>query len=102
MSIRIDMTQRTIRTTKSFSKWLKALRDRKAQTIIAARIERIAAGNLGDVKPLGKGLNEVRINYGPGYRVYYTERDGAVVLLLAGGDKSTQSRDIAAAREMLK
>lgn len=96
------MTQQTIRTTKSFTKWLKALRDRKAQTIIAARIDRIAAGNLGDVKSLGKSLNEVRINYGPGYRVYYTVREGTVILLLAGGNKSSQNRDIAAAREMLK
>ena len=90
-----------ITQTETFAKWHLALRDRKAQTIIAARIERVAAGNLGDCKALGGALSELRIAFGPGYRVYFTIEDGRIVILLAGGDKSTQARDIAAARDML-
>ena len=91
----------TILRTKLFTKWLSGLRDRRAQTIIAARIERVAVGNMGDVKALGGGLSELRIDYAAGYRVYFTVRDGAVILLLVGGDKSSQPRDIEKARKML-
>lgn len=90
-----------VRQTETFARWLLNLRDRKAQTIIAAQIARIMLGNLGDTKSLGEGLYELRIAFGPGYRLYYTIENGALVILLAGGDKSRQSRDIAAARAML-
>jgi len=89
------------RQTETFARWLRNLRDRKAQTIIAARIARVLLGNFGDTKMLGDGLCELRIAFGPGYRLYYTIEDGTIVILLAGGDKSSQSRDIAAARAML-
>jgi putative addiction module killer protein len=89
------------RQTENFARWLGNLRDRKAQTIIAARIARIVLGNFGDTKSLGEGLYELRIAFGPGYRLYYTIEQGAIVILLAGGDKSSQSRDIAAARAMM-
>jgi putative addiction module killer protein len=79
---------------------LTALRDRQARARIRARVDRLALGNPGDVKPVGGGLSEVRIDYGSGYRVYFVERGTAVVILLAGGDKRTQERDIAMAREL--
>jgi putative addiction module killer protein len=84
-----------------FIDWFARLRDRRARDRINARLRRLAAGNAGDSRPLGGGLHELRIDYGPGYRVYYGWYAGAVVLLLAGGDKSTQSRDVAAARALL-
>lgn len=96
MHVQYDITR-----TERFANWLADLRDRKAQTIIAARIERIRAGNFGDAKALGSGLSELRIAFGPGYRVYFTIEGGTVIVLLAGGDKSSQSRDIAAARAMM-
>ena len=89
-----------VRQTESFVRWLTGLRDRRARARIQARIDRLALGNPGDVKPVGGGLSEMRIDYGPGYRVYFVERGTAVVVLLAGGDKRTQERDIAAAREL--
>jgi putative addiction module killer protein len=78
------------------------MRDRKGQTIIARRIERVAGGNLGDVKSLGGGLNELRIMFGPSYRIYFTFEGDVLVILLTGGDKASQKRDIAAAREMIE
>ena len=89
-----------VRQTESFVRWLTGLRDRRARARIQARIDRLALGNPGDVKPVGSGLSEMRIDYGPGYRVYFVERGTAVVILLAGGDKRTQERDIAVAREL--
>lgn len=94
------MPQAILRT-ETFATWLDGLRDKRAQTIIAARIERVAAGNLGDAKALGGALHEIRINFAAGYRVYYTVRAGEVLILLAGGDKSSQQRDIAKARQMI-
>lgn len=91
-----------IARTEVFIRWFDALRDRKGQTIIARRIERVAGGNLGDVKALGHGLHELRIAFGPGYRIYFTFEGGVMVVLLTGGDKSSQPRDIAAAREMME
>lgn len=91
-----------IRRTSVFAKWLDGLRDRKGQTIIARRIERVSGGNLGDVKALGGGLNELRIAFGPGYRVYFTFEGDVMIILLCGGDKSSQSRDIAVARAMIE
>jgi putative addiction module killer protein len=83
-----------IRKTAAFVKWLDGLRDIKARSRVLVRIERLAAGNPGDVKPVGEGISELRIDYGPGYRVYFVKRGQAVIVLLAGGDKSTQARDI--------
>ncbi|MBO5996227.1 MAG: type II toxin-antitoxin system RelE/ParE family toxin [Acetobacter sp.] len=86
--------------TEIFEIWLKKLRDKEACTRISRRLKRIEKGNFGDHKFLGGGISELRIDYGPGYRVYYTERSGMIILLLAGGDKSTQERDIAKARQL--
>ncbi len=86
-----------IRKTETYVKWLDSLRDIHARARILVRIERLAAGNSGDVKPVGEGVSELRINYGPGYRVYFTKRGQEIVILLAGGDKRTQSKDIKAA-----
>jgi putative addiction module killer protein len=83
-----------IRKTEAFVKWLDGLRDIKARSRVLVRIERLAAGNPGDVKPVGEGISELRIDYGPGYRVYFVKRGQAVIILLAGGDKSTQAKDI--------
>jgi putative addiction module killer protein len=83
-----------------FSLWLSRLRDGRARAIIARRIDRIAEGNLGDIKPVGQGVSELRINFGPGYRVYLTRRGQRVVVLLCGGDKDSQARDIARAKAL--
>jgi putative addiction module killer protein len=91
-----------VRRTEEFSNWLSGLRDRMAKARIAKRIDRIAQGNLGDAKPVGNGVSELRFTFGPGYRVYYVERGNTVVILLCGGDKDSQERDIARAKEMAK
>jgi putative addiction module killer protein len=83
-----------IRKTEIFAKWLDGLHDIRARARILVRIERLAVGNPGDVKPVGGGVSELRIDYGPGYRVYYKKHRQKVVILLAGGDKSTQAKDI--------
>ncbi|MBE7564294.1 type II toxin-antitoxin system RelE/ParE family toxin [Acidithiobacillus thiooxidans] len=84
--------------TDLFDRWLVGIRDRQARARIEARIRRLSLGNPGDVKPVGEGLSEMRIDYGPGYRVYFMQRGPLVVLLLCGGDKSSQERDIALAK----
>ena len=81
----------------SFARWLAGVRDRRAVARINARIRRLSLGNPGDVKPVGEGVSELRIDYGPGYRVYFVQRGPDLILLLAGGDKRSQDRDIAAA-----
>ena len=86
-----------IRKTEKYAQWLDGLRDINARARIQARIERLATGNAGDVKPVGEGISELRIDYGPGYRVYFTKRGRELVILLAGGDKNTQAADIKAA-----
>lgn len=86
-----------IRKTDLFAHWLDSLRDIRARARVQARIERLAAGNAGDIRPVGDGVSEMRIDYGPGYRVYYKKRGRELVILLAGGDKRTQSADIKAA-----
>ncbi len=91
-----------VKEHKEFSKWLNKLKDRTAVARIAVRIKRLSLGNFGDCKSLGKSLYELRIPYGPAYRVYFIKKDNSIILLLCGGDKSTQSSDIAKARELLK
>lgn len=83
-----------IRKTAGFAKWLDSLRDIHARARVLVRIERLAQGNPGDVQPVGGGVSELRIHYGPGYRVYFMKSGKEVILLLAGGDKRTQSKDI--------
>lgn len=91
-----------IRKTETFSKWLDGLDDIRARARILVRIERLAAGNPGDVKPVGEGVSELRIDYGPGYRVYYKRQGRSLVILLAGGDKRTQSRNIKTALRLAR
>jgi putative addiction module killer protein len=91
-----------IETTEAFDGWLKKLRDRRAALAVLNRLDRAKLGNFGDAKPVGNGINEMRIFVGPGYRVYYVIRESTIILLLCGGDKSTQTQDIAKAKEMLK
>ena len=83
-----------IRKTEKFAKWLDNLNDIRARARILVRIERLATGNPGDVKAVGEGVSELRIDYGPGYRVYYKKQGQKMVILLAGGDKRTQTKDI--------
>ena len=83
-----------VRKTEVFAVWLDGLRDTRARARILARIERLASGNPGDVRPVGQGVSELRIDYGPGYRVYYKQHRQAMLFLIAGGDKSTQAKDI--------
>ena len=83
-----------IRQTDVFARWFRDLRDRRARARIQVRIDRLQLGLPGDVKPVGEGVSELRVDYGPGYRVYFTRRGKQLILLLAGGDKRTQDRDI--------
>jgi len=91
-----------IHKTKTFAKWLDDLDDIRARVRILVRIERLAAGNPGDVKPVGEGVSELRIDYGSGYRVYYKKKGRSLVILLAGGDKRTQSRNIKTALRLAR
>jgi putative addiction module killer protein len=92
----------TVRQSETFSGWLHDLRDAKARTKILVRIQRLADGNPGDVGPVGEGVSELRLHYGPGYRVYFVSRGAEIVLLLCGGDKSSQARDIETAKRLAK
>ncbi|BAM05865.1 type II toxin-antitoxin system RelE/ParE family toxin [Leptospirillum ferrooxidans] len=89
-----------VRQTDTYSEWFSELRDRAAKARIDIRIRRLSLGNPGDVKPVGSGISEMRIDYGPGYRIYFTQCGPALVILLAGGDKSTQEKDIRTAHEL--
>jgi putative addiction module killer protein len=89
-----------VQKTDEFDNWLSDLVDQKAKAKIASRIERLSLGNPGDVKPIGEGISEMRVSYGPGYRVYFKQTGKAIVLLLCGGDKSTQAKDIKRAKEI--
>jgi len=91
-----------IRQTELFARWFAGLRDGRARMRIQARIDRLAIGNAGDVRPVGEGVSEMRIDYGPGYRVYFVRRGAVLVVLLAGGDKGTQDRDIRAALDLAR
>lgn len=88
--------------SRSFDVWVRRLKDRRAITRIAARIDRLAAGNPGDVKPVGEGLSEMRIDYGPGYRIYFMQQGPVVIVLLCGGDKASQQRDIDKAKAIAR
>jgi putative addiction module killer protein len=89
-----------VRQTEKYKRWFDELRDERAQDRIYVRIRRLAQGNFGDMKSVGKGVSELRIDYGPGYRVYFIRQGMTVVILLAGGDRRTQARDIEAALVM--
>ena len=91
-----------VRKTEVYAKWLDSLRDVRAKARILVRVERLATGNPGDVRPIGEGVSELRIDYGPGYRVYFKQQSRTIVVLLAGGDKRTQSRDIETARRLAR
>jgi len=86
--------------SETFDRWLAGLRDRQARARIIKRLQRLALGNAGDVEPVGSGVSELRIDYGPGYRVYYTQRGAVIAVILCGGDKRTQHKDIKRAIEM--
>lgn len=91
-----------VRKTTVFSDWFDSLKDKRAKARIQVRIDRVEVGNFGDVAPVGEGVSELRIFYGPGYRVYFVKRASVVVILLSGGDKSTQKSDIVKAKELAK
>jgi len=91
-----------LRKTDRFAKWLDSLVDIRARARVMVRIERLAMGHPGDVKPIGEGISELRIDYGPGYRIYYKQLGQVVIILLAGGDKRTQAKDIQVALRLAK
>lgn len=86
--------------TKQFVSWLASLRDKKARGRIIGRLERLSFGQFGDVKPVGNGISEIRLDFGPGYRIYFRQRGSVVILLLIGGDKVSQARDIQRAKRI--
>jgi len=90
------------RKTETFAKWIDGLNDMRARARVLVRIERLAAGNPGDVAPVGEGVSELRIDYGPGYRVYYKQSGESLVILLTGGDKRTQTKDIKTALRLAR
>jgi putative addiction module killer protein len=91
-----------IRETEVYALWFSSLRDRRAKARIDTRIRRLSLGNPGDIKPVGTGVSELRIDYGPGYRIYFIQCGSALIVLLAGGDKSTQQQDITQAIELAR
>jgi putative addiction module killer protein len=91
-----------VRKTEVFTKWFSGLKDPRAKARIQVRIDRIEMGNLGDVSPVGEGVSELRIFYGPGYRVYFVQHSSALVILLSGGDKNSQKNDITKAKNLAK
>ena len=91
-----------LKQTETFAKWDARLRDKRARTLIASRLARLAHGLPGDVEPVGDGVSELRIHYGPGYRVYFQQRGAVLIVLLCGGDKKTQARDIAMAKKLAR
>jgi len=91
-----------VRQTDHYADWFESLRDRRAQSRIDIRIRRLSLGNPGDVRPVGEGVSELRIDYGPGYRVYFVQRGDFLIVLLAGGDKAAQKRDIRVAKQLAR
>lgn len=100
VTVTYDVTVIEVLQTEAFRLWLTALRDPVAKATVARRVRRLASGNLGDVKPVGGGVHELRIDQGPGYRVYFFNCGPTVVVVVGGGDKRTQAADIAAARRI--
>ncbi len=92
----------TIKETETYRKWERKLKDSRAKAMIAARVFRLANGLPGDVSPVGQGISELRIHYGPGYRAYFRQQGDEIILLLCGGNKSTQSKDIEVAKQLAK
>jgi putative addiction module killer protein len=88
--------------TETFRRWRTRLKEVRTRALIASRLDRLAFGNAGDVKPVGEGVSELRIDYGPGYRIYFQRRGELIILLLCGGDKSTQAKDIKTAKRLAK
>lgn len=91
-----------LKQTETFRKWRLQLRDNRVRALIAARLDRLALGHAGDAEPIGEGVSELRIHYGPGYRVYFQKRASAIIILLCGGDKSRQAKDIRVAKRLAK
>jgi len=89
-----------LKQTETFRKWRMRLKDERARAHIASRLDRLAFGHVGDVQPVGQGISELRIHYGPGYRIYFQKRGSTIIVLLCGGDKRTQSRDIKTAKHL--
>ena len=89
-----------LRQTETFRRWWTKLRDQRARALVAARFDRLAYGLAGDVQPVGNGISELRIHYGPGYRVYYQQRGTTILVLLCGGDKGSQAEDIKTAKRL--
>jgi putative addiction module killer protein len=89
-----------LRQTEIFLRWINSLRDQRVLALIVARLDRLALGHTGDVKPVGEGISELRLHFGPGYRVYFQRRNGKILLLLCGGDKSKQEKDIKRAKRV--
>ncbi|MDD2711532.1 MAG: type II toxin-antitoxin system RelE/ParE family toxin [Simplicispira sp.] len=89
-----------LKQTEEFRKWRTHLKDERARTLIASRLDRLAFGLAGDVEPVGQGVSELRIHHGPGYRIYFQKRGNTIIVLLCGGDKSTQANDIKAAKRL--
>jgi len=89
-----------LKQTETFRRWRLRLRDQRARALIAARLDRLAYGYAGDAEPVGQGVSELRIHYGPGYRIYFQRRGDAIIVLLCGGDKSTQAKDIRTAKRL--
>jgi putative addiction module killer protein len=86
--------------TEAFRKWRTRLKDERIRVLIASRLDRLAFGNAGDVRPVGRGISELRIDHGPGYRIYFLKRGDTIIILLCGGDKSTQAKDIKTAKRL--
>jgi putative addiction module killer protein len=91
-----------LKQTDTFRKWRLKLKDERARSAIASRLDRLAFGHMGDAEPVGEGVSELRIHYGPGYRVYFQRRGAVLIVLLCGGDKKTQARDIEMAKKLAK
>ncbi len=89
-----------LKQTETFRKWRTKLKDERARALIASRLDRLAYGHTGDAEPIGSGISELRIHYGPGYRIYFQRRNNTVLILLCGGDKSTQAKDIKTAKQL--
>ena len=89
-----------LKQTETFRKWRTRLKDERARVLIASRLDRLAFGHAGDAEPVGQGISELRIHHGPGYRIYFQRRGNTIIVLLCGGNKSTQAKDIKAAKRM--